>query len=76
VIDPRFASDFPKALSAHDIGLRDLIESAALLGPLPAMYLITVSVKELQPMSMELTPAVREALTGIVDRVRGILSQL
>ena len=33
LIRPRFATDFPKSLSAHDIGLRDLIESALLLGP-------------------------------------------
>jgi hydrogenase maturation protease len=44
VIEPRFASDFPRALSAHDIGLRDLIESAVLLGPLPKFYLITISI--------------------------------
>ncbi len=44
VTQPRFANDFPRVLSSHDIGLRDLIESAALLGELPRMYLITVSI--------------------------------
>jgi hydrogenase maturation protease len=35
VIKPRFASDFPRSLTSHDIGLRDLIQSAQLLGDLP-----------------------------------------
>ena len=43
VLQPRFARDFPRTLSAHDIGLRDLLESASILGPLPSLYLITIS---------------------------------
>ncbi|MDR3402804.1 MAG: hydrogenase maturation protease, partial [Chthoniobacter sp.] len=40
-LQPRYASDFPLSLTAHDIGLKDLLESAALLGDLPAVDLIT-----------------------------------
>ncbi|MCR4376213.1 MAG: hydrogenase maturation protease, partial [Acidobacteria bacterium] len=29
VLRPKYASDFPRALTAHDIGLRDLVETAA-----------------------------------------------
>jgi hydrogenase maturation protease len=67
---PRFASDFPRVLSAHDIGLRDLIESAALLGPLPSMTLITVSVAVDQCMGTDLSPAVEAALPKVVREVR------
>lgn len=28
VLEPRFASDFPRSLGAHDIGLRDLVAAA------------------------------------------------
>jgi len=38
----RVATDFPPVLGAHDIGLRDLIATAALLGPLPEIEVITV----------------------------------
>ena len=48
VIEPRFASDFPKSLSAHDIGLKDLIESVALLGSIPKIYLITVTIDKMR----------------------------
>src|SRR5690242_10177545 len=30
-ITPKFASDFPKAMSTHEIGLKDLVESLVLL---------------------------------------------
>jgi hydrogenase maturation protease len=73
---PRFASDFPKTLSAHDIGLRDLLESATLLGPLPTLYLIAVSVDAIQPMTMELSRTVREALPRVAETTRQILSSL
>jgi hydrogenase maturation protease len=74
VLRPRFASDFPRSLSAHDIGLRDLIESAALLGPLPTIDLITISIAKIQPMSIELTPEVRDALP-LVIRTIGALTR-
>ena len=32
------------SLTAHDIGLRDLIEAAVLTGPLPQLWLVTVSI--------------------------------
>lgn len=62
---PRYASDFPRALSAHDIGLRDLIEAAQITGALPDVALITVSIDEIRPMDMTLSPAVEAALPAV-----------
>jgi hydrogenase maturation protease len=73
VTRPKFLSDYPRSLGAHDIGLRDLIESAALLGPLPAMLLVTISIAEIQSGTMELTPAVQKALADVVVSVRNVL---
>jgi hydrogenase maturation protease len=69
VLQPRYASDFPRALTAHDIGLRDLIESAALLGPLPEMTLVTVSIEEIRSMVTDLSPAVAAAIPHVHARV-------
>jgi len=55
VIEPKFASDFPRALSSHDIGLRDLIESAAITGKLPKIYLIVISISSVQNMEINLS---------------------
>lgn len=73
VLRPKFASDFPRALTAHDIGLRDLVESAALLGPLPDITLVTVSIAEIQSMVTTLSPAVEAALPAVAALVRQLV---
>jgi hydrogenase maturation protease len=65
LIQPRFASDFPPSLTAHDIGLKDLIESAALLGDLPRVDLITISVGGVGALTMDLSAPVRAALPRV-----------
>ena len=76
VLRPKFASDFPRALSAHDIGLRDLIESAVLTGKLPDIHLVTVSVGDLNDMTTELSPPVSAAIPAVLASVREILKGL
>ena len=73
VIKPKFASDFPKSLSAHDIGLKDLIESVALIDKLPDITLITVSIESLPGMSLELTPGISNSLQGIIEKINTFL---
>lgn len=75
LLKPRFASDFPKSLSAHDIGLKDLVEAATLVGGLPEIDLITVSVASFQPMSLDLSPAVAAAIPEIERRVRELIGR-
>ena len=74
--EPRFASDFPRTLSAHDIGLRDLLESASLVGSLPKLFLITVSIEAIQSMSMDLSVPVQESLPEVVEVVRRIMQTI
>lgn len=66
---PRFASDFPPSLTAHDIGLRDLLESFYLTGAPPSVVLFAVSITLPQDLSTELSPAVAAALPGLVSAV-------
>ena len=75
LLEPRYASDFPRALTAHDIGLRDLIEAAVLSGPLPKIWLITVSIAELQSMHTMMTREVESAIPEVVARVRQLVSR-
>lgn len=76
VLEPRYPSDFPRVLTAHDIGLRDLIESAALVGALPTIYLVTISIAAVQPMEMALSPAIAAAIVPACAAVRDLLSSL
>jgi len=75
-IRPRFLSDFPRALSAHEIGLRDLLESAALLGHLPRTDLVTISVRGPFEVGAGLSPAVSAAIPEVLARVRELLGQV
>jgi hydrogenase maturation protease len=76
LLEPEFASDFPKSLSAHDIGLRDLVESAALIGDLPKIYLITISISEIQSMTTELSQPVRDSLVDVISCVSLLLETI
>ena len=69
-IQPRYATDFPPTLTAHDIGLKDLLESAVLLGYWPQVDLITISIGSLAMMSMELSPDVSAALPRVEALVK------
>jgi len=73
VIRPRYASDFPRTLSAHDIGLRDLVESAALLRSLPTIHLVTVSIEAMQPMELSLSAPIERALSRVVAVVHRLV---
>jgi hydrogenase maturation protease len=71
---PRRARHFPTALGAHDIGLRALIEAAELLGRLPRILLLTVSVAAPFAMSLELSAPVAAALPKAEGWIRRYLA--
>ena len=73
-LEPVYASDYPRSLTAHDIGLKDVVEAAALLGPLPKTYLVTVSVGEPRGLALTLSPAVEAALPRVLTAVHRCLS--
>ena len=75
LLRPRFAKDFPRQLSAHEIGLKDLIDSACLLGDVPEFYLIAISVKNFQEMGMELSTEVEEAVPEAMKKVRELVAE-
>lgn len=56
------AIGFPRALSTHDIGLRDVVEGLQVLGKLPRLYLFAVSIADLQPMQDYLSEEVATVL--------------
>jgi hydrogenase maturation protease len=76
LIKPRFASDFPQALSAHDFGLKDMVESMYLLGRVPELYLFTVSIEEIRPMTVALSPAVAASIPVLQAEVGKLIATL
>ncbi len=76
VLYPEFASDFPKVLSAHDVGLKDMIDALEFKGELPKIILITVSINEIIPMTINLTGEIKKSLPEIVETVKYLISKL
>ena len=76
LVEPRFSSEFPKALSTHDIGLKDLLEGLQILGRMPRIFQFTVSIDELQPMQLTLSEPVANALPELIRRSKELLIRL
>jgi hydrogenase maturation protease len=70
VIEPRFAADFPRAMSTHDIGLRDLVEGLAILGKMPKIYLFAVSIEMIQSQQIELSPELERVMPELLEQVK------
>lgn len=73
LIRPRYATDFPPLMSAHEIGLRDMIEAMILTEKLPDIQLIVVSAEDISEVGMELTPVVEAAVPKVVEMIKQII---
>jgi hydrogenase maturation protease len=76
LIRPKFASDFPSALSVHDVGLKDMIEAVYLMDQVPDIHLFTISIKEIKPMTLELSQEVKEAIPKLIDKILNLSQKL
>ncbi len=65
-LQPQDTGELPRGLGAHDFGLKDLFAVSDLLGQMPTIHLFTISVGEIRPMCMELSPAVAAAVSPVV----------
>ncbi len=69
LIKPRFAADFPSALSVHDVGLKDMVEAVYLMDQVPEIHLLTISIEELKPMTLELSQPVEASIPLAIDKI-------
>ena len=76
ILHPKYAKDFPRQLSAHEIGLKDLLDAAFLLGNTPQIYLVAISVKDFQDMGMELSPEVSKAIPVAKQSIKDLIKTL
>jgi hydrogenase maturation protease len=66
---PRFSTDYPKTLTAHDIGLKDLLDTFYLLDHPVDVVLFAVSITSLQELSLDLSPGIAEQVPDIAQLV-------
>lgn len=74
-IRPKFAADFPSALSVHDVGLKDMIEAIYLQDKRPDIHLVTISIEKLVPMNMKLSNEVEASVPHAIKTVLKLADQ-
>lgn len=74
VLYPKYSSDYPGSLTAHDIGLKDLLDAFYLLdGDKPDVTLFAVTVDEFQSVGMGLSEELDSKLPEIEEMIRDYL---
>lgn len=76
LIQPKYASDFPSALSVHDVGLKDMVEAMYLMDKRPEISLLTITIKEMKPMTLELSDPVSASIPKAIELVMDLASEI
>jgi hydrogenase maturation protease len=66
---PKFSRDYPPTLTAHDIGVKDLLDVFYIQGGGPDVVLYAITIDPKQPISMELSPAISRAAEVAVAEI-------
>ncbi len=75
-LSPRFSRDYPSLLSAHEIGLKEMIDAMLLLGHTPHIEMLVVSVRNCNKLGMQLSPEVRRAVPQVLQLILEIINDL
>lgn len=76
IIYPKFSKDFPKSLSVHDVGLKDMLEALEFNDELPIITLITVTIKKIEPMSTTLSPGIKDSINVVIKKIFELVSTI
>jgi hydrogenase maturation protease len=66
---PRFSHDYPPTLTAHDIGIKDLLDAFYIQGGGPEVVLYAITIDPHQPISMSLSAESSKAADEAVARI-------
>ncbi len=66
---PKFSRDYPPTLTAHDIGVKNLLDVFYIQGGGPDVVLYAITIDPRQPISMELSPAIAKAAEVAVAEI-------
>ena len=58
---PRFSRDYPPTLTAHDVGIKDLLDLFYMLDGGREVMLYAITIDPHQPISMSLSPEIADA---------------
>jgi hydrogenase maturation protease len=68
-LTPRFSADYPRTLTAHDIGLKDLLDTFYLLDHSVDVVLFAISISSVQEIGLDLCPEIAQRVPEIAQLV-------
>jgi hydrogenase maturation protease len=68
-IVPHFSRDFPPTLTAHDVGIKDLLDLFYMLDDAPDVVLYAITIDPKQPITLDLSAKVRRAAEQAVEQI-------
>lgn len=75
IVRPRYSSEFPKALTTHDVGLKDLVETITAIGFNPDIVLIAVTIQPGQILGLNLSTEISRVIPQIRQHVINLGAQ-
>ena len=66
---PRFSRDYPPTLTAHDVGVKDLLDVFYMQGGGPEITLYAITIDPHQPISMSLSAQIAKAADEALGRI-------
>ncbi len=66
---PRFSSDYPPTMTAHDVGVKDLLDIFYTLGGDCEVILFAITIDPLQTITLSMSPVIEEAASRAVEMI-------
>jgi hydrogenase maturation protease len=66
---PRFSSEYPPTLTAHDVGVKDLLDIFYTLGGDCEVILFAITIDPHQMITLSMSPVIESAAHDAVDRI-------
>lgn len=72
---PRFSRDYPPTLTAHDVGIKDLLDLFYMLDGGREVVLYAITIDPQQPITLNLSPEIASAADVAVHQILSELAQ-
>jgi hydrogenase maturation protease len=69
LLRPKFTTEYPKTLTAHDIGLKDLLDAFHLLGDKPDVTLFAISIDLPVDLDTEISSHMKTQIPAIAKQI-------
>ncbi len=68
-ITPRFSSEYPPTLTAHDVGVKDLLDVFYILGGDCEVVLFAITIDPHQSITLSMSPRIAKAAKDAVELI-------